>query len=77
MSCREAGNFKRFGAHLEIPNCDDQVFRAWCELCNLVPGRFYPRDDMRVAQLEAIMQDHDPTYDPYQDPRDDYLTRGR
>ena len=58
---------------LEIPNCDDPVFRAWCNACFLAPGERVDVEDYRVAKLQELMAGHDPTYDPYQDPADDYL----
>lgn len=68
----------RYLSKFKVPNCDDPVFKAWCQLCDLVPGQSYDRRDVRIAQLEEIMQQRfdDPTYDPEQDREDDYLTRG-
>lgn len=62
----------------EIPNCDDPVFRAWCQACGIKPGGLYAVEDVRVARLEQMMQSEmdQPDYDPYQDTADDYLIRG-
>jgi len=57
---------------VELPNCDDPVFRAWCSACDLVPGKLYASQDARIAELERYMQGHDPTYDPESDPYNDY-----
>lgn len=59
-----------------IPNCDDPVFRMWCNACNVVAGQYYDPHDVRIARLQDIMDEYDPTYDPEQDDADDYLTRG-
>lgn len=69
---------KPFFHAMEIPNCDDPVFRAWCAACNLTPGTIVNARDVRVAQLERLMHGeyHVPTYDPESDRDDDYLTRG-
>ena len=74
MSCRDQRPRNLGGGLIEIPNCDDPVFRMWCAACALVPGKLYGAQDVRVAELEAMMQRHQPDYDPYQDPADDYLT---
>lgn len=57
----------------KVPNCEDPVFRAWCSLCDIVPGQRYDWDDYRLAQLQELMQQYDPSYDPESDPADDYL----
>jgi len=57
-----------------IPNCDDPVFRAWCEACNIRPGELIGEHDLRMQDLQELM--NDPTYDPECDGNDDYLTRG-
>lgn len=61
-------------AQLEIPNCDDPVFRAWCKACDITPGHSYDVHDVRVFRLQQLLQHGDPTYDPEQDTADDYLT---
>lgn len=58
---------------MEIPNCDDPVFQAWCKVCGLTPGTIVNAYDARVAKLEQLMHGYDETYDPYADPADDYL----
>lgn len=72
-----------FGAQLdiplqiEIPNCNDPVFRGWCKICELEPGQRYDVRDYRIAELQALMQHYGFTaYDPESDRDDDYLTRG-
>lgn len=72
MACKE-GIQNRAG-RLEIPNCDDPVFRAWCAACGLTQGRSYQPHDLRIQRLQELMDD--PRYDPEQDTADDYLTRG-
>jgi len=61
---------------VQIPNCNDPVFRAWCQACDLSPGAWVDARDVRIAMLEQFMQALDRTYDPEQDTADDYLTRG-
>jgi hypothetical protein len=57
------------GTQIEIPNCSDPVFRAWCRACNLQPGRSYSWWDRRVRMLEQYMQvDYDPESDWLDDP---------
>jgi len=66
----------KYLAKFRVPNCDDPIFRKWCQLCDLIPGQSYERRDPRIAQLQEIMDQRfgDPTYDPEQDTADDYLT---
>lgn len=59
---------------LELPNCDDPVFRAWCSACDLTPGQQYHHQDFRIARLQMLMHQYDTSYDPLQDTADDYLT---
>lgn len=57
---------------IEIPNCSDPVFRAWCSVCQLEPGSVVPSSDPRVARLQQLMHGAgELDYDPYQDPLDD------
>ena len=73
MSCKP----QPWANKLQIPNCDDPVFRAWCAACDLIPGGLYDYQDVRIAQLERFMHGrYDPTYDPEADTADDYLTEG-
>jgi len=58
---------------LELPNCDDPVFRMWCDACQLTPGKSYHWQDFRIARLQALMSQYDPSYDPESDSDDDYL----
>jgi hypothetical protein len=59
---------------IEIPNCDDPVFRAWCYACGVSPGGSYRSYDARIAALGRMMGQFDQSYDPEADPDDDYLT---
>lgn len=69
MPCPELHPHNRtLGGQVEIPNCDDPVFQAWCKACGLTPGRSYSFWDRRVRQLEQLMADD---YDPESDPLDD------
>lgn len=60
---------KNLGQVVEIPNCDDPVFRAWCRACGIKPGATYSWWDRRVRQLEELMaSDYDPESDYLDDP---------
>jgi len=39
---------------IELPNCDDPVFRLWCSLCKLQPGQRVSLNDPRLKQLGDI-----------------------
>jgi hypothetical protein len=69
MTCQP----QQFFHAVEIPNCDDPVFRAWCKACELTPGTVVNARDVRIAKLEQLMHGYDPTYDPESDTDDDYL----
>lgn len=59
---------------VQIPNCDDPVFRAWCRVCELVPGEQVDVADTRLARLQRLMVSYGfGSYDPESDTDDDYL----
>lgn len=58
---------------MEIPNCDDPVFRAYCAACGITPGTIVNASDVRVQMLQRMIDD--PTFDPWQDTRDNFLEK--
>lgn len=57
---------------MEIPNCEDPVFRAYCQACGITPGTIVNRDDPRVQKLQRCMDDA--TFNPFAIADEDYLT---
>jgi len=41
---------------IEIPNCDDPVFRTWCKACGIAPGELVDATDPRVDRLERLLR---------------------
>lgn len=69
LDLRARGDYFASRGKLELPNCEDPVFKAWCLACGLRPGHVYSWHDARIQQLQELMAD--PQYDPEQDPLDD------